>query len=123
MIEQVFFAALSSAPSVEAIASTRIYPLVLPEEAQLPAISYLFVGGNSKATQDTRGNQRYRIEVNCWGETYGDAVTLRHTVISELDQYRANNIFIQLLQPVDFFDHESLEYRATVELYVYSNFA
>lgn len=122
MIEQEFYQVLSEATSVTAICSQRIYPLVLPKGADLPAIEYTFVGGSSTGTQDTRGSQRYRVEVNCWGSTYSEAVTLRHAVISELDQYRDDNLYIQWLQNVDLFDHDLEQYRAMAELYLYSNF-
>jgi hypothetical protein len=122
MIEQQFFAALSTPAAVTAICGNRIFPLVLPTVVQLPAIHYSFVGGSSQATQDTYGAQRYRVEVNCWGESYGDAVTLRHAVIAALDQYNQSGIFIEFLQSTDFFDHELLQYRAMTEFYVHSNF-
>ncbi len=122
MIEQQLFSILSSALPITTICDSRIYPLVLPTDPTLPAITYSLVGGSSRSTQDTQGNQRYRIEVNCWGNTYGDAVTLRYAVISALGQYSADGIFISLIQPTDFFDHDLLQYRAMAEFYVFSNF-
>jgi hypothetical protein len=48
-------------------------------------------------------------------------VTLRHAVIAALDQYNQSGVFIEFIQSTDFFDHELLQYRAMVELYVYAN--
>jgi Protein of unknown function (DUF3168) len=122
MFELIFDGILRGASGVVSLATGGIHPVVLPKEATFPAIHYLFVGGSSKATQDTRGTQQTRVEVNCWGDSYNDVVTLRHAVIAALDQYSANGVFIRFIQPTDFFDHDLLEYRGMAEFYVTSNF-
>lgn len=118
MIESTLYSILSSAPAITAITAARIYPLVLPEGSPLPAIDYSIVGGAAKSTQDTRSTVRLRWEVNCWGASYGDAVTLRNTVVQSLDNYVGQGVNIQYLMPHDFFDHELLQYRAIAEFYV-----
>lgn len=110
------------------LCDSRVYPLVLPTQPTLPAITYSFIGGTSRPTNDSPGSQRYRVEVNCWGNTYSEAVTLRAAVITALNGYPAGRVqttsiqSIQYLQPTDFFDHDVLQYRAMVEFYVYANF-
>jgi hypothetical protein len=122
MIEESLFTLLSTAAQITALCGTRIYPAVLPEKAILPAIHYLFVGGSSQATNDTYGVQEYRVEVNCWGNSYNDAVTLRHAVIATLAQYRDANMFIRFLMNRDLFEHDALQYRAIAEFYLTANF-
>jgi Protein of unknown function (DUF3168) len=122
MVELIFDAALRASSTVTTLATGGIYPVRLPTDATFPAIHYLFVGGSSKATQDSYGNQRYRVEVNSWGNSYQDAVTLRHAVIAALSQYSANGIFISFVSLTDFDDHELLEFRAMAEFYIYDNF-
>jgi hypothetical protein len=122
MIELIFDGLLRGSTSIAALATGGIYPAALPKDATFPAIHYLFVGGSSKATQDTFGTQRYLVEVNAWGDSYEDAVTLRHAIISALSQYSANGVFISYIQPTDLFDHDLLEFRAMAEFYVTSNF-
>src|SRR5580692_4778052 len=112
MVELIFDAALRASSAVTTLATGGIYPVRLPTDATFPAIHYVFVGGSSKATQDSYGNQRYRVEVNSWGNSYQDAVTLRHAVIAALSQYSANGIFISFVSLTDFDDHELLEFRA-----------
>jgi hypothetical protein len=121
MIEQSIYNALQQ-DTINTAVDGRIYPLVLPADSPLPAITYQIVGGSSQGTQDTHGTQRYRVQVDCWGETYGDAVTLRNAVIAALDHYNVDGVYITLLQPTDFFDHDALQYRAMVEFYVFSSF-
>jgi uncharacterized protein DUF3168 len=122
MVELIFDAALRASSAVTTLATGGIYPVRLPTDATFPAIHYLFVGGSSKATQDSYGNQRTRVEVSAWGDSYEDAVTLRHAVIAALSQYNQNGIFISFISIIDLDDHELLEFRALAEFYVYSNF-
>jgi hypothetical protein len=65
------------------------------------------------------GVQRYRVEVNCWGDTYDDAVSLRYAVVKALSGYTSGNSSIQYLMPQDDFDNDLLQYRATAEFYVF----
>lgn len=121
MIESTLYSILTSTTAITALTSTRIYPLVIPEESPLPAISYSIVGGSAKFTNDTRSTVRIRWEVNCWGASYSDAVTLRNAVVQSLDNYVGQGVNIQYLMAHDFFDHELLQYRACAEFYVYAS--
>ncbi len=122
MIESLIRSLLLASVSVSALVGTRIYPLVLPKDCPLPATDYRLVGGSASPTFDTTGPQRRRLEVNCWSDVYGDAVTLRKAVVDSLNGFRQGSITIQFLQLQDFFDDELLQYRATVEFYIYGNF-
>ena len=61
----------------------RVYPSVIPEGAQLPAITYQRVstmrhhcmGGDAAL-------QRPRMRIDCWGKTYGDAKTVADAVVA-----------------------------------------
>lgn|GEM_PF-6480671 len=119
MIELSFAAALQASSAVTAITGPRIYPLVLPNDVTLPAIHYSFVGGSASPTLTTTGTQKYRVEVNCWGATYSDAVMLRAAVIKALNGYLDGTMSIQFLMPRDLFDHELLQYRAAAEFYIH----
>ena len=138
MIETAFYGILSSpyttsddgrlnaddspVTTISSLCGTRIYPLVLPKDPTFPAITYSFIAGSSQATSDGFGTQRQLAEVNCWGDTYLDAITLRYAVIMALAQYSAPGIFIQFSMSRDLFDQDSLEYRAIAEFYVTSSF-
>jgi hypothetical protein len=118
VVETDFYTALC-ASAVTAICGTRIYPLALPTDPTLPAIDYRFVGGANQPTMSTDGVQRYRVEVNCWGNTYSDAVSLRYAVVKALSGYQAGTMNIQYLMPQDLFDEELLQCQAMAEFYVY----
>ena len=118
MIEQDLYTALSTATAITALSGTNIFPLVLPTDPTLPAITYQFVGGRGAATMSNRGTQRSRVQIDCWGTTYLQAVTLRNAVIDTLAGYTAPTFTSQLLQTIDDFDHELLQYTAKVEFYL-----
>ena len=117
MIEQDFenlLMANSSAPG-------GVHGMILPNEPTLPAVSYSFISATPSATFDGHGTARYRVEVNCWGASYSDAVTLRHDLIQALDGYSANGLATRLISPHDFFDSAARQYRAMVEFYLFSS--
>jgi hypothetical protein len=122
MIELIFSNLLLASAAITDICSGRIYPVRLATDAPMPAIHYMFISGVSKPTLDSRGSQKYRVEVSCWGDSYNDAVTLRAAVVSALDQTVSANLYIEFLMNTDLDDHQTLQYRCLCEFYVYSNF-
>ena len=121
MIESSLYTALSQDAGVSAITANRIYPLVVPTASALPAIDFAFVGGSVQGTFDGRGLAKMRVEVNCWGDTYADAVKLRSAVIQALDGYTGCGFTCRMIAPHDLFDHDLEQYRAIVEFYLWSN--
>jgi hypothetical protein len=121
MVETALFTALSTSAAVSALAGTRIYPAVLPKDPTLPAVVYHFVGGANQPTMDTRGKQRSRVQFDCIGETYLDAVTLRKAVVQTLAGYRCADFQSQILNATgsDGFDQDLLQYVAIAEAYVW----
>lgn len=119
------YSLLAGTASIAALVGTRISPLVLPESPTLPAITYRTVGGSSKPTFTTAGQQRVRMEFNCWGAAALDAFNLRATLVAALNGYTGtlsdgtNLQNAQRLQNVDYFDHDARIYRAMVEFYLF----
>lgn len=122
MIEQNIYSVLSSATAITDIVGSRIYPLVLPTDPTLPAITYSTVASVSNPTMTTRGLTRSRIQIDCWTEgdsAYLSGCTLRDAVIKTFAGYRDANFTSQVLTTRSEFDHELLQYRAIVEIYVW----
>lgn len=122
-IESLFHTVLSSFECINKLlpcGAKGIYPVVLPNKPEFPAMVYSFVGATSNPTFDTAGFTRYRVEVNCFGKTYKAANTVRAAVISELNGYYDGNMSIEKIHPIDFYDHELLLFRCLVEFYVSS---
>jgi hypothetical protein len=118
MIEQNIYTLLSTSVLITPLIGTRVYPLEIPQDPTLPALCYSFVGGSSTNTLTTTGIAKWRLQVDCYGDTYADAVTLRNAVVQTLNGYYDATMNVMLITPRDFFDHELLQYRATAEFYV-----
>lgn len=79
------FARLSTHTS----AGNRVYPLLLPQQATFPAVTYQQV--SAVRTHAMGGDSpivRVRMQVNSWGSTYATARTLAGEVESRINRFR-----------------------------------
>lgn len=98
MIEAGLFQLLSTATAITAICQTRIYPVVLPTGPKYPAMTYQVIVAPQSQTMNTAGMQHWRLQFDCWGDTYGDAVSLRAALIKTLNgagQLLGDGTFLQ----------------------------
>jgi hypothetical protein len=65
---------------IAAIISDRLYPVKLPQEATLPALTYQRVGGGVDITHDQDYAHSPSIQFTCWAETYKAAEQLAEQV-------------------------------------------
>jgi Protein of unknown function (DUF3168) len=120
MLEQNIASVLTAQAAITSLAATRVYPIVLPTDPDLPALTYQIVGGSSNPTLSSAGMQKIRLQIDCWGDSYGDAVTLRDAVATSLSGYQDANVQFLFLSKHDDFDHELLQYRAIIEFYIFT---
>jgi hypothetical protein len=106
---------------------TRVYPVLLPNAPTLPALTMQIVGSQiTNAAFNARGIIKYRIQVDCWATTYADASNLRDALVPVLDGFTGplgDGTFVQstqLLQHLDQFEPDSLNYRLTSEYYIFA---
>lgn len=88
-IEEALFSYLKSYAGLSALVGTRIYPLVLPQNPTLPAVTYFKV---SRAGERTLGGpnpvlKQVRIQFSCWGSTYRSAKDVAEQVMMALQDY------------------------------------
>lgn len=121
MLEQNIASVLQAQSAIATLVGTRVYPIVLPEDPTLPAATYQIVGSSSNPTLTNAGMQKIRLQIDCWGDVYGDAVTLRDAVATSLDGYQDTNVQFLLLSKHDDYDHELLQYRAIIEFYIFTD--
>lgn len=72
MIEQQLYSTLSSDVDLSAVVGTKIFPVVIPQNTQLPAISYQVISAdlsNNLAFENPNITFK-RIQVNGWAKTY-----------------------------------------------------
>lgn len=69
--EEALFAHLKDCTGLKSLINERIYPLILPQKAVLPAITYQKISGERlhKLQGDT-GFTRSIYQMSCWAENY-----------------------------------------------------
>jgi hypothetical protein len=89
MIETSLFTRLSGFGGLSALVATRIYPMLLPQEPQYPAVTYAFVSGVPVAAMgaDT-GVTRKRLRVTAWSKTYAEMTSVADQVRLCLERWR-----------------------------------
>lgn len=89
MIEEGLYSYLSGKAAISALVSTRVYPMLVPQGATYPAISYQKISGNHvrALSGSTAGLANPRIQINCWARTYSAAKSLAEQVRLAMDGY------------------------------------
>lgn len=80
---------LKNNTAVAAIISTRLYPLVIPQDVDLPAIAYQVIGELPDYSHDGRGNNDVRVQFTCQGSgnDYSGARDLARAVRNAFDSW------------------------------------
>lgn len=98
-----------------------------PDKTQYPCLSYSMVGGSAPgAANDSRGSDRQRVQLDCWGTTPEAAKALADAVMAAFDGYSGvleDGTVVSRVQRlhrgIDFFSSESLFFRRLLEFYVF----
>lgn len=114
MIETKIYAHLSTttAITVSSSVSTRIYPIILPQEVTYPAITYFKVIGikeNNLSGYSSMENSQ--IQIDCWTETYKEAKNLSTRVHSAMGAATAYSAI--LISDNDIYEDEVDVYRVS----------
>lgn len=88
-IEEAIYSYLSGHAGLTALVSNRIYPLVMPQNTILPAVTFSKVSGpRVHAMQKDTGMAYPRFQVSCWGSTYKQAKEVAAQVRAALQDYK-----------------------------------
>jgi hypothetical protein len=86
MIEELIYSNLSTATSVTALVVDRIYPLLMPQDPTLPAVTYQRISDNPINSLSGHGGlDNPRIQIDCWATSYSAVKTLSNAVIKAMD--------------------------------------
>lgn len=89
VIEEALVDILEADAAVAAVVDDRIYPIVLPQGAMLPAIVYQRISGpRAETMQGPSGLAWPRFQFVSVGATFGDAMAVAVAVRQALDGYR-----------------------------------
>ena len=127
MTEAGIFRRLTADAAVNALAGTRVYPLVLPDEGPMPAITYQRISpGRSYTTTGRVELARIRLQIDCWAEEYSQVKALFAGVLASLECFRGTLPegtyvdTIQLDSASDLYDSVSRLYRVTSDFFVFA---
>jgi hypothetical protein len=86
--EEALFAHLKAFTGLKSLVDERIYPLVLPQKAVLPAVTYQKISGERlhKLQGDT-GFTRPVYQLSCWAENYAQCKAVAEQVRLSLQNY------------------------------------
>jgi hypothetical protein len=127
VIEAGLFSLLSTTSAITTLCGTRIYPAVLPTDPTYPCVLYKLISAKPSPTLSTSGFQRWRVEFDCFGQTYASAVAVRSAIRSTLEGYRGTLTDGTLLQDAqfvqlgDFYEDGARVYRCMLEEYLFFN--
>jgi hypothetical protein len=94
-VEQVLRDALINDANVNALLAGRIYPLVVPQDAQLPAVAYQKISGIRQYVQDgVRKPEVSLIQLTCLSKTYNEAKQVEEVIRNALDGKKINDLIV-----------------------------
>lgn len=125
VVEQALTARLEGSTSVTALAGTRVYPVVLPQEPNLPALTYTLISSvREHAHTADPGTVHARIQVTAWGNTYASASGLSEGVRAATQRWGGtstgvvvHDVFIE--NEYAFYDDETGSHAHTLDLMVH----
>jgi len=76
MFAETLYSYLTTFPGLAALIGTRCYPVKLPQEPTLPALTYQRVSDAPEYSHDPGASYRPRMQITCWAGTYAGAEAL-----------------------------------------------
>lgn len=87
-VEAAIYTLLKDAAGVSALAGTRIYPILAPQDSAYPLITYQRISGARWRTFDgPSGKAQPRFQLDVWATSYAGANALAKAVRDALDGY------------------------------------
>lgn len=112
---------LTGNAGVAALVSTRVYPVVLPQNTTMPAIVYQELRSDSlvQADGDT-GARRGRFMLSCWASSYGGTKSLAAAVLAAVNGVASGSLMRIAADAMrDDYDQETGMYRQIIELEIF----
>lgn len=98
----------------QATSAEKVYPLRLPEDPELPALTYQQIAGPREYSHDGEaGPHRLRWQITAWGETYEAAKELAEEVVLALSAWEdTSGVHVErcvafIANEIDLFDEDA----------------
>lgn len=89
-LETEIYSRLSGYANLTAIVGTKIYPLLLPQEVALPAVTYFKVSDIPVHAMGSDADiKTARFQISCWAEKYEEVKSVEVQVKAALSRYRS----------------------------------
>lgn len=90
-VEADLYTRLTSSTDVTSQVSDRVYPLPLPQEATIPALTWQKISGpREHAMGQDPGEAHSRFQLDCWGESLNDTLAIRDGLLSGLSRWSSS---------------------------------
>jgi hypothetical protein len=104
---------------------TRVYPVILPDDPTLPAISYQRISTTRQySTTGPVALNRVRVQFDCWARSYPEVKQLQVALLAALENrsaYAGTAIdSVSLITSADGFEQSARLYRVTSDFYFYA---
>ncbi len=125
VVEQALAARLEGSTSVTSLASTRIYPMHLPQDPRFPAVTYDHISGVREWTMNVDpGTVTARMQVTSWAKDPLSAANLMEGVRAATQRWAGTStgvvvdeIFIE--NEFSFYDDDTSTYAHSLDLIVH----
>lgn len=118
-IEALVYTRLTTYSGITAIASTRTYPMRLPQTPTYPAITYQKISNSEQKGTSTLKDSRWQI--NCWASTYSGAKALAAQVKTAFEEWHDLDqtpgvLMARMVGELDDEDDETKTYRVILDV-------
>lgn len=109
--------------ALTAIIKDRLYPLAIPDTGTVPAIVYQRVSSPRTLTLFGDSANNPRIQLSCYGATYGQAKQLAILLYKSLDCFRGalgnkTKAAVFMDDVRDSFEQETMRFRSDVDFFI-----
>jgi hypothetical protein len=118
--EKLIHTLLAGDATIQAL-TTRIYPVLIPQQAAFPCISYQRIsGGRVYSLSGYSGLQHSRFQVDCWATGYGGAKDLSYAVKGVMEN---SSLFQTVLtaRPDDSYDDALSIHRVSMDWSIWNS--
>lgn len=118
MIEAKLFSYLTSNANVSELVGTRIYPITLPPNYTLPAITYAKISGPKiNAKGGATGLAHPRFQFSCWSKSYTEAKIIADTVRLALNAWSECTTYTE--NELDLYEQDTGLYHVPIDVVIW----
>ena len=121
MVETSLYSRLTTFAGLAALVSNRVYPLIMPQGATYPAVTYQRISTEPRevAMGADPGIARPRFQVTAWAETFAGAKAAGDQIRLALERWNTTGIFdTYILAENDLYDEEAYKFGVAIDAQV-----